>query len=298
MADQQSGKGPVALVTGATGIVGPGICRTLRREGFRIAACATSWDSFKFDRHVHDTPLGDGEFVARLEGRESCRRLVSEIEERLGPVALLVNNAAINPGFTNLADLTEATLHRAAEIDLFGPIWLIQACEKSLVEAGGSIVNISSVHVKKNFEGMFVYDLLKAALETLTTSLALELGPKGVRMNAIRLGLVPGTGYLKETAMRLPAEQAQEFYRAIAPAALEGRTKMSFVRRAGSPEDVGELVAYLASPGAAFMHGAVIPLDGGFGNSANYGKTGEDWRPTGLIEQWLKDHGVTPAPRQ
>ena len=96
-ADSSQPKGQVALVTGATGIIGPSICRVLEREGWRVAACASSEESFAYTEKILGWPVpATAMFVAEISERQACLQLVQQIEDRLGPVGLLVNNAATN----------------------------------------------------------------------------------------------------------------------------------------------------------------------------------------------------------
>src|SRR5947207_5048183 len=107
------GRERVAVVTGATGIIGPSICEALRRDGWRVAACASSKKSFAYHAKVFPKALAaDGKFIANLYGRAACHRLVREVEDKLGPVAVLVNNAATNPIDTTLHKTTEEYARR------------------------------------------------------------------------------------------------------------------------------------------------------------------------------------------
>ncbi|MBI4025072.1 MAG: SDR family oxidoreductase [Verrucomicrobia bacterium] len=288
---------PLALVTGATGNIGPAICEVLRREGWRVAASATSHSSFALYEKAFGRPLAaDGRFVARFDGRQSCHHLAHEVIEKLGPIALLVNNATANPGHeTPLGELTEEMLDTTFHLNFSSALWLTQATENSLVAQKGSVVNISSILAVKHAIGQLLYPSMKAALETLTACLALILGPKGVRVNAIRVGSVPGYSFLRKTLKHLPAEAAQALCRELVPLHHASAVNFSTVGRAGLPNDVAEMTAFLASPRAGFINGAVIPLEGGITSRWDAAlENRSKWNARETVERWLKKHRLVP----
>jgi len=287
------GKG-IAVVTGATGIIGPSICAVLKRDGWSVAACASSKESFDYYAKCFPEPLAaDGRFVASLTERAACRRLIAQIEQRLGPVALLVNNAATNPHGTQLKELTEDYVQRMLGVDLLAPLWLTQAAGKSLVARRGSVINISSVRVTKLTPGNLLYPTAKAALEKLTEVLALELGRKGVRVNAIRVGGVPGPAFLRDTLAKLPRAKARKLLADILPRHCAAAADQTAMKRAGTPLDVAEAVAFLASSRAEFFNGATLSLDGGFGLlGEDWPRVAEPWDSRKAVADWLKREGI------
>ena len=264
-ADSSRQKGHVALVTGATGIIGPSICGVLMREGWQVAACASSDESFAYTEKIRGDPVpATDKFVAEISDRQACHQLVREIEDRLGPVGLLVNNAATN-NRVPLKEVTESSAQTILAVNVLAPLWLSQAAADSLAEQKGSIVNISSVSAATVQPGAVMYPVSKAALEKLTEVLAAELGPTtGVRVNAIRVGAVPGPAFMRPTLEALPPAEAAELYAEIMPQHVEASSHKSLIGRAGNPTDIAEAVAFLASGQATFITGAILDVDGGY----------------------------------
>jgi NAD(P)-dependent dehydrogenase (short-subunit alcohol dehydrogenase family) len=263
--DNEVSRGAVALVTGAAGIIGPSICHVLQRDGWRVAACDRDETAFEtHEKFFGEALAADGKFCARLEaGRDACHALVRDVETRLGPVALLVNNATINPLTPKLSDLTEEFCRMMVEVNLLAPLWLCQAAEASLVAQRGAIINMSSVLVRRMFPGQTLYPITKAALEMLTSVLSAALGPRAVRVNTIRVGSIPGPAFMRQYVEDLSAQDTQKLYAEMMPRQSARSVGLTTIGRAGLPSDIAECVAFLASPRGSFFNGAVLPLDGG-----------------------------------
>lgn len=294
MKQSSIGKNRVALVTGATGIIGPALCAALRHDGWRVAACASASQSFDYYAKLFSEPLAaDGKFIADLNGRAACRRLVRDVERKLGPVAVLVNNAVTSPGLVPLRDLTEAYAWRMVEVDLLAPLWLIQAAENSLRAQRGCVINISSIEAERLTPQKMLYPVLKAALEKLTAALALELGLRGVRVNCIRVGSVPGSAFMRPVLKQLSRAQARRLYAAIIPTHCAAGAWRSATDRAGTPADIAAAVAFLASPSAEFFNGATLPLDGGITHRGNITKPATtNWDSSQAVRDWLAQEGI------
>ncbi len=294
-------EGRVALVTGAAGIVGPGICSVLRREGWRVAASDRSEEHFRrYEKCVGEPVACEARFPADLSaGRETCVRLVKKVREELGEIALLVNGAVENVNSEPFESVSEEVVERMTRLDLLAPLYLAQAAYPSLAKTHGSVVNISSVMTRRMFAGNFLYATLKAGLEKMTEALALETAERGVRINAIRLGAVPGWGYVRALAADLTADQAQRLYRDARERWRRERSgDPEAVPLHGVPEDVGEAVAFLASAKARYFHGAVVPLDGGWWFRIEpqlpqrVAARRESWRE--WVSDWFRREGLSP----
>jgi NAD(P)-dependent dehydrogenase (short-subunit alcohol dehydrogenase family) len=293
----------VALITGAAGIIGPEIARILKEAGWKIAAADYSKANFERHRVLQGTNLdADLCLIGDLARREDCVHLVEETTARLGPLGLLVNGATANTQQAPLAALDEATVDRLLRVDLLAPLYLSQAAAAGLGETRGLIVNLSSVRVHDIVPGNLLYTVAKAGLEKMTEALAVELAPLRVRVNAIRIGAVPGNAFLRAAADLLPPELAAKLQADILPAHTALGSRYSLTGRAGLASDIGNMIAYLASPAGEFINGAVLPVDGGFvlSQQANSRQpAGEPslsarWAndPRGELRKWLQEKGL------
>lgn len=297
-------RGRVALVTGAAGIIGPGICEELQAAGWKIAAAEFNHENFAEFEKINGHPIRADLLVSGdLSKREECFHLVREVTDALGSIALVVNNATgqitAPPPF---AELDEAACDRVLRVDLLAPIYLSQAANADLEMNRGLIVNLSSVLIHNLGPGRMIYTAAKAAVEKLTESLAIEFRDQGIRVNALRVGSIPGDSFLRpalrmaspKVARRLHTEIMQRFVQEISSAsALSGR--------AGRSSDIGKMIAFLASPSGEFINGAVIPVDGAFSllqqMEAYSNCKGLDlirqWteNPKGELEKWLVKSG-------
>jgi NAD(P)-dependent dehydrogenase (short-subunit alcohol dehydrogenase family) len=242
--------GRVALVTGAAGA---GIGRATAR---RLAAAGASVVVTDVHRRRTDETVAAlrAEFPAvRIEGRlldggdaAQIERVVAEVDAELGGVDILVNNAAVNP-FGEADTLTLEEWERALAVDITGPWLLIRAVLPGMKQRRrGSIVNVSSVAAWTAPEREHPYSAAKAALHSLTRTVAREAGPFGVRCNAVAPGLV-WTRFM---------EKFEEQFRP--------EVERTPLRRWGTPEDVAGVVLFLASDLSAFITGEALTVSGGW----------------------------------
>lgn len=240
--------GQLALVTGAGGGIGRVIARRLAEAGARLAVHYRG-NAAGAARLVAEVAAAGGEargFAADLARDGEPERLVEEVSGALGPIGVLVNNAGSYP----LADLLEATAAQWDEVqtaNLRTAFACLQAAGRRMCARGqGAIVNVTSIQAFRPAPQLAHYSAAKAGLEMLTRSAALELGPQGVRVNAVAPGLIWREGI--EAAW--PEGVAR--YRAASP-----------LGRIGRPEDVADACLFLASPAARFVTGTTLVVDGG-----------------------------------
>lgn len=251
-----------AIVTGAAAGLGAGIVERLASDGWHVALIDVSPD-------VHET----GQVIARRHGLEPDAlvalvadvALEDEIEEavraavaRLGGLDLAVANAGIGGPGDPVVDLAPAAFDRVIAVNLRGVFLTCRAAGRVMREAGaGSIVTITSIFAQQPVAGGAAYCASKAAVEALTRSLALELAPAGVRCNAIAPGHMATEMHWDELRSRA-ARHGSTFDDEVEAA----RVAVPLGRH-GTPSDVGDVVAFLASADAAYVTGQTIGVNGG-----------------------------------
>jgi NAD(P)-dependent dehydrogenase (short-subunit alcohol dehydrogenase family) len=234
-----------ALITGGTLGIGRAIAQAFAREGARVVV--TGRDAAHGEaaiRAITDTG-GRISFLQTDQGNlEEVRRLATQATQALGQVDILVNNAGVS-AFGPTETLDEATFDRMMTINVKGTYFLTAALVPSMVTRGyGKIINISSMVAAFGMQGMAAYSASKAAVELLTKSWAAEFGPRGINVNAIAPGPVRteaaiASGRVDQIATTVPA------------------------KRAARPEEIAAAALYLASDDASFVHGVILPVDGG-----------------------------------
>ena len=245
-----------ALVTGAGGGIGRAIALRLARDGWDIGVvdvvAASAEQTAALVRAVGRRACVAVADVAR---RDSVRTAVTQIAETLGPIEVLVNNAGILRTACFL-DISEQDWRDTLAVNLDGVFHCSQAVLPAMLERGaGCIVNMSSWTGKKGAPNHAAYSATKAAVIAITQSVAGELAQHGIRVNAV----CPGT--IVDTQMRTDAESLNKA-QGLPDVETRVRTLVP-MRRAGVPDDVAGVVAFLVSADAAYMTGQAINITGG-----------------------------------
>jgi len=238
--------GKVALVTGATGGIGAVIARALDAAGAAVTVVGRNAEAGA----TVAKELRRGLFVAAdLTHRASHRSIVDATLERFGRLDVLVNNAAAHaagPALEAGAD----DFDRVVALNYKAAFFLTQTALPALIASGsGRIVNISSIGTIKTYAGAAIYNSSKAALDNLTRSWALEHGPDGVRVSSVNPGIVV------DGPMSAPVQAFLDIEQVVLPTIP--------ARRLATAADVAAVVTFLAGPGADYLNGVIVPLDGG-----------------------------------
>jgi NAD(P)-dependent dehydrogenase (short-subunit alcohol dehydrogenase family) len=240
--------GKVAIITGASRGIGEAIARTFAAHGAQVVLAARKLESVKV---VADSIGANAHAVAAHAGQEAqCDALVREAIERFGKVDVLVNNAATNPYFGPMIDTDNGAWMKTFEVNLQGYFWLARNVARHLRErgAGGSIVNVASVAGLEAAPLQGVYGATKAAVISMTKTLAYELGASNIRVNAIAPGLI-------ETRLSAAIVQNESIVAEV--------VKKTPLGRYGQPDEIAGGALFLASDAASFMTGQVMVIDGG-----------------------------------
>ena len=239
----------VALVTGAGSGIGRAVARRLARDGARVALVgrrAARLEEVAAAIGPEALPI-----AADLSIEADTERAVRETVAHFGGLDILVNGAGILVG-GSLVNTSLAAWDQTMNVNLRSVFHLMQLAVPHLAARAGNIVNVSSVTGLRSFPGVLAYCVSKAALDQLTRCAALELAPKGVRVNAVNPGVVVTEAHVSGG---MPAENYARF--------LEHSKTTHPLGRVAEPEEVAELIAFLASQRASFITGATYSIDGG-----------------------------------
>lgn len=242
----------VCIVTGGTRGIGEAIARALGRAGGRVVVASRK-------------PEGVDAAVARLRALglevlgvachtgkpDDVERLVGSTIERFGRVDVLVNNAATNPYFGPFLNGPDGALDKTLEVNVKGYLACARAVARHLVERGakGSIINVSSIQGLAGAPLQGFYAMSKAAVVSMTQTLAIELGPSGIRVNALAPGLV-------ETRFAAQLTSSKEL--------VERYTSRAPLGRVAEPDELAGAALFLASDAASYVTGHTLVVDGGF----------------------------------
>jgi len=242
-------QGKIALVTGAGKGIGTGIAQRLAEEGADVAL-----------NYAHSTQGAERAAKAiRAMGRRAItvcadvskaaevQAMVARTVSELGRLDILVNNAGVDPHI-HLLEMTEEQWDWVLDTNLKGTFLCSQAAAREMLKTGGGkIIIISSIHATATYMHITAYAASKGGLNALTRQMALELGPHHINVNAIAPGCIP-------------VDKNWELMPNFDPHMFDSEIPLGY---AGTPSDIGDAAAFLASDEARFINGAVLTVDGG-----------------------------------
>jgi 3-oxoacyl-[acyl-carrier protein] reductase len=248
-------EGRVALVTGAAKNIGAAVARRLAADGAAVAVNHRSSDSRAAAEETVERIVAAGGRAARFQAdvadEDQVRAMVEEVGRVLGPVGILVNNAARS--VASQVPWTELTVEAWDEVlraNVTGAFLCARAVHPPMREAGrGEIANMSSIRAVLGREGNLHYTASKAALIGLTRTLARELGPENIRVNALLIGAIR----TPEEATYGPPEEIDRML-----------FDLQSLKLRGEPDDVAAVTSFLVSSDARFITGQCVTVDGGW----------------------------------
>ena len=245
--------GQVAIISGASSGIGRATARLFARAGASLALVGR--DGARLEAAAEACRSLGSPRVEEIEGDLTADEAPDDIVERvlanLERLDILVNAAGII-GSGLAAETSDETFDRMMDINVRSLFRLTRAAIPHLEKTGGNIVNVSSVAGLRPYPGLLPYCASKAAVDQITRCLSLELGPRGVRVNAVNPGVVV-------TNLHRAGGMAEEAYQAF----LERGGETHPLGRVGQPEEVAELILFLASSKAAWITGTTMSIDGG-----------------------------------
>jgi NAD(P)-dependent dehydrogenase (short-subunit alcohol dehydrogenase family) len=240
--------GKVAVVTGASRGIGEAIARAFVAAGAKVVLASRKIEGLQEVARS----LGEAAhpFAAHTGKEAECKALVAEAVRRFGQVDVLVNNAGTNPYFGPMLDTENAAWDKTFEVNLKGYFWCTRELARHCIERGapGSVINISSVLGRRAAPLQGTYGMTKAAVISMTRTLAFELGSSRIRVNAIAPGLVD----TRLASALVKDEGISQVWLSRTP-----------IGRVGQPEEIAGAALFLASDAASYVTGEVLTVDGG-----------------------------------
>ncbi len=241
--------GKVAIVTGASKGIGAAIARSFGEAGAAVAVNYAS-DKAGADRLVDEIVSKGGKAVAiqaSVSKSADVKRLFAETKAKLGTPSILVNNAGVFT-FQPLEAVTEDEFHRQFDTNVLGTLLATREAVATFDNAGGSVINLSTIASVNPVPNSVIYASSKAAVDTMTRALALELAPKKIRVNAIAPGATETEG-TKTMGLTMEAAKAMGM---VMP-----------MGRMGKPDDIARVALFLASDQSSWLTGERISASGG-----------------------------------
>lgn len=240
-------KNKVALVTGGTRGIGSAIVKQLAESGAKVATNYRNQEQAeKFQAEMKKAGYDIHIYQADVSDFEACKKLIEDVEKAVGPIDILVNNAGVTQD-TTLRKMTKEQWDTVIHINLDSVYNLCRNIIEGMLERGnGRIINISSINGQKGQMGQSNYAASKAGMHGFTMALAQETARKGITVNTISPGYIA-----TDMVMAVPEDIRNKIIAQIP------------VARLGTPEEIAELVTFIASDKAGFITGSDISANGG-----------------------------------
>ena len=244
--------GKVAIVTGSSRGIGRASAEALARAGARVVISSRKQDACEEVAAAVNAECGAGTAIAvaaSISDKAALARLVEETRAAFGRIDVLVCNAASNPHYGPLAEISDEQFRKVLDNNILSNHWLIQLVSPEMRERReGAIVIVSSIGGLRGSPNIGAYNVSKAADFQLARNYAVEFGPDNVRVNCVAPGLIK-----------------TDFARALweDPVRIRAANESVPLRRIGEPEEIAGAVVFLASRASAFMTGQAVVVDGG-----------------------------------
>lgn len=259
IADLFSLEGSSAFVTGGGRGIGEAIAGRLAEAGAAVAvADLDGAQAGRVAEQLRSRGRRAMPVQCNVADPVASKAALAEVEKRQGPVNILVNNAGIFP-FAPVGRVSTELWNQVISVNLTGAFFLAQAASDQMSASGhgGAIVNIASVDAFRPTGNLVHYDASKGGMVMMTRSLALELAPKRIRVNAIAPGSIDTPGAQAATGAAVPqGASMEELARAFLARIPLGRM--------GTPDDIATAALFLASPASSYITGSVVVVDGGY----------------------------------
>jgi dehydrogenase/reductase SDR family protein 4 len=246
--------GQTALITGSTKGIGKAIAARMAQYGANVVVSSRKADvcDAVAEEINRDYAARGGSAIAipcHVSHKDQLQNLVSQTEDRLGPIDILVPNAAVNPYYGPSKDIPDTAWDKIMETNVRSTFWLCNMVIPGMAERGkGAVTIIASISGLQGVVEIGAYAVSKVAEQQLARNLALEYGPEGVRVNAIAPGVIK-----------------TDFAKALwtDPVRLEAANSRLPLRRFGDPNEVAGVALFLSSKAGGYMTGQIINVDGG-----------------------------------
>lgn len=244
-------KDHVALITGASRGIGAAIAARFAEAGAKVVLVARKPEALQATAAAIESAGGEALAVAAHTGKtDDVRHAIAEAVKRFGKVDILVNNAATNPYFGPMLDIEASAWDKTFEVNLKGYFYAAREVISHLQQrnAPGSIVNVASIAGVRAAPLQGVYGMTKAAIISMTQTLAQEVGSSNIRVNAIAPGLV-------ETRFASALLQSEDIVKHV--------TGRSALGRHAQPDEIAGAALFLAAPASSYVTGHTLVVDGG-----------------------------------